>query len=166
MSELEESKKSLLENLKEDLEANDFVKVHWEGRGVDQILQWAVDTANAHKGNQFPITLTIGGNLVSGILISADAYLDEWAEQFSSNFSGDIQTRVRDEVLGWKDEGAPYEERYVPSQFIHLKQAETYTSSGRPIVAGGSLWRGKLNSVDGFSLGRLIVEDKSSAASN
>ena len=138
-----------------------FVKQHWEGRSLDQLLQVIVEHTNANIGNQHPITLTVGGNLVSGLLIAADAYIDAVADEFASDFKKEDGTadRIRDMILGMKYIPNEDAEKNVPPQFIHLMDAEVYTSSGRPIVSGGSLWRGKLSSVDGFSLGRLEVKN-------
>jgi len=137
------------------------VKQEWDGRNVDPLLQRLVNTTNIHESNEFAITLTIGGNLVSGILISSNAFMDLWAEEFASNFTNEDGTadRVRDEMLAWKVNPAELRSDPLPPQFIHLKEAEVFTLSGRPILPGGALWRGKLASVDGFNLTRLVYTD-------
>jgi len=40
-------------------------------------------------------------------------------------------------------------------QYLHLKDAKVYTSSSTPVLSGGQLWRGKISSVDGFTLGTI-----------
>lgn len=134
-----------------------FIKQHWEGRSQDQLLQLIVQHTNDNVGNRHPITLTVGGNLVSGHLIDADAYMDAMADQFASQFDeGDGSAdSIRRSIVGLKYIPNEDLEKNVPPQFIHLEDAEVFTSSGRPIVSGGLLWRGKLSSVDGFSIGRI-----------
>lgn len=148
-----------IDRLKEELLDPVHVKQSWEGRGVDPLLQWLVDISN--RSNQsFLVTLTVGGNLVSGLLISLDEYLDEWAAQASGQINHQESALfVKDTVLGWKVDKT---QKQPAAQLIHLKDAEVFTSNGRPIAPGGVLWRGKISSVDGFNLGRLVVTEPSS----
>lgn len=150
------------EILSEDLRDNDYVKQRWEGRSQDQLLQWIVEHTNVN-GNEHRITLTVGGSLISGILIAADTYIEEIADQFSSVFDAVDGTAedIRSFLLSWKVSRNEDEDKNVVPQFIHLRNAEVFTSNGRPIVSGGSLWRGKISSVDGFNLGRLEFIKKS-----
>jgi hypothetical protein len=162
MSEIQEPKKTPKELMKSHLADTAFVKQEWDGRGVDPLLQWLVIHTNATSSNKHAVTLTVGGNLVSGILISADAFLDKWAEDFSANFTSDNGTdeSMKKLVLSWKFGLNVDSNDLPPAQLIHLEDAEVYSSSGRPILPGGSLWRGKISSVDGFNLGRLVYETK------
>ena len=152
MSEKEESK--LIERVNELLLDPAYVKQNWHGRSTDPLLQWLVGLTNSNNST-FAVTLTVGGNLVSGMLISLDEYLNQYATQISAQIGHEESAAViRDQVLSWKP--AQNEENPVP-QLIHLKDAEVFTSNGMPIAPGGTLWRGKISSVDGFNLGRLVT---------
>ena len=144
-----------IDQLREQLHDPLHVKQSWEGRRVDPLLQWLVDLTN-RSNTSFVITLTVGGNLVSGVLISLNEYLDEWATQISSQVGHEESaSAVKDQVLSWKIERT---QEAPTSQLVHLKDAEVFTSNGMPIAPGGALWRGKISSVDGFNLGRLVAE--------
>ncbi|MBB4055092.1 MULTISPECIES: gas vesicle accessory protein GvpU [Pseudomonas] len=135
-----------------------FVQQEWQGRGIDQLLQWLVNNTNAHPNNQHSITLTVGGNLISGKLISADAYFKKMTDHLAADFSAEDGSReiFKEEASHWNTPPITENGLLPPPQFIHLEAAEIYSSNERPILPGGSLWRGKLSSVDGFNLGRLV----------
>ena len=153
MSENEGSRS--IDQLKERLLDPLHVMQSWEGRRVDPLLQWLVDLTN-RSNTSFFITLTVGGNLVSGVLISLEEYLDQWAAQISSQIGHEESaSAVNDQVLSWKVDRT---QEQPAAQLVHLKDAEVFTSNGTPIVPGGALWRGKISSVDGFNLGRLVTE--------
>lgn len=146
-----------IDKLNEQLQDQVSVLQSWEGRGVDPLLQWLVNLTNK-SNTRYTVTLTVGGNLISGVLIPLNEYLDEWSEQISFQIGHQESAEfVRETVLGWK---AQEDEEQPAPQFIHIKDAEVFTSNGMPIAPGGSLWRGKISSVDGFSLGRLVAEIK------
>lgn len=157
MSEKSGTPKTRRERLKQAFSDSMYVRQEWQGRNIDPLLQRVVDQTNKYTSNEHQITLTIGGNLVSGVLISGNAYMTLWAEVFSSEFTNvdGVADSIREDLLSWMV-GSEDPEDSLSAQFIHLKQAEVYSSNGRPILSGGSLWRGKLTSVDGFSLGRIV----------
>lgn len=157
MSEKSETPKTKRETLKEALSDSLFVRQEWQGRNIDPLLQRVVNQTNNFPSNEHLLTLTIGGNLVSGVLISGNAYMTLWAEAFSSEFTNvdGVADSIREDLLSWMA-GPEDPENLLSAQFIHLKEAEIYSSNGRPILSGGSLWRGKLTSVDGFNLGRIV----------
>lgn len=159
MSEKSETPKTQRETLKKAFLDSLYVRQEWQGRNIDPLLQRVVDQTNKYTSNEHHITLTIGGNLVSGVLISGNAYMTLWAEVFSSEFTNEdgVADSIREDLLSWMV-GPEDPEDSLSAQFIHLKEAEVYSSNGRPILSGGSLWRGKLTSVDGFNLGRIIFE--------
>lgn len=159
MSDVPQKKQLRQDKLSRSLADSLYVKQEWEGRNVDPMLQSVVNHTNVNDSNEHAITLTVGGNLVSGILISANVFMELWAEEFSSGFDKEsgAATSIRELFLSWKVDPAELNEDPLPPQFIHLKNAEIYTTSGKPILVGGSLWRGKLCGVDGFNLGRLVL---------
>lgn len=161
MSDAPKQEKSRQLLLSRSLSDSLYVKQEWEGRNIDPLLQSLVHNTNVNEKNEHAITLTVGGNLVSGILISGNSYMDLWAAEVSSLFSKEngVADQVLQSYLTWKSEPQELRDDPLPPQFIHLKDAEIYTSSGRPILLGGSLWRGKLASVDGFNLSRLVFSE-------
>lgn len=157
MSESKENK-TLKEQVSALLGDHGYVKQEWEGRAVDQLLQWLVNHTNVNIENKHDITLTVGGNLISGLLISSSSYLDKFSEELSRQFTSENGSSdlMREQVLSWKIEPEAADGDLPPSQFIHLEDARVYSSSGGPILNGGSLWRGKISSVDGFSLHGIV----------
>ncbi|MFK3641233.1 MULTISPECIES: gas vesicle protein [Pseudomonas] len=158
MSDAPKQQLSRQEKLSRSLADSLYVKQEWEGRSIDPLLQSVVHNTNIYQSNEHEITLTVGGNLISGILISGNAFMDLWADEFAAVFTKEngVADQVRDLYLNWRVDPDELLRDPQPPQFIHLKAAEIYSTNGRPILAGGSLWRGKLSGVDGFNLGRLV----------
>jgi len=97
----------------------------------------------------FGVTLVVGGGVISGTLISAKTYFEEFAETFSGAWPGGSDV-LRDGLAGWGQEDAAD----LHPEFIHLKDAR-YVSGPEfaPSSGAGILWRGNIESVNGFSLG-------------
>jgi hypothetical protein len=106
-----------------------------------------------HGNRTIAITLNVGGLLVSGELISSKTYMNEF-------MGGALRDKIKS-VLGDHDElrreveDAPKGE----DDSIHLRDARFLVPGQPPIpgVGDGVLWRGRVNSVEGFFLGRLGV---------
>ena len=109
--------------------------------GCDRVLQILVSVVNK-GGQELGITLNVGGLIVSGILISNKKYWE------------DSQPGLRDMLKESGEKVDPQDELY----YIHLKDAMYFNAGEHPVPVGGMWWRGKINSVDGFSLARLAVE--------
>jgi hypothetical protein len=96
-----------------------------------------------------PITLTIGGILVSGFIVSRKEFL----------MSDDlIFRRVWERFLAPEVAAPPPLEdgKDEPQKFIHLRDTKFFTPDHRPIPTDhGVYWRGRLSAVDGFFLGGL-----------
>ncbi|WP_205478567.1 gas vesicle accessory protein GvpU [Sphingomonas arenae] len=127
----------------------------------DWFLQTLVEYANA--GLELGLTLMVGGTTVSGILINGKKYFEklsavvrevdggnnEVMQTIADSFSdlGRIYDRPDDAAEDWI---------LPPASFIHLKSAYVFTPGGGSLPNGeGVLWRGRINSVDGFTLGLL-----------
>jgi hypothetical protein len=135
-------------------------------RPVDCFLQSLVEIVNDESAN-IPITLSVGGLLISGDMIGGKTYFDEFARQFKDGFRdissetastieetfkrlGDVYDPIQKESQGSAAIPKPY--------LIHLKDAQIYQSgSSPPPSEKGVLWRGRLGAVDGFSLGKLSL---------
>jgi hypothetical protein len=127
---------------------------------VDWYLESLVHIVTA-SSSSMGVTLSVGGTVVTGQLISGKQYLELSAGQISDEFKR----------LGVSEEGAKsikesfskaagrlYPEG-VDSQpagygYIHLRNARIVSGTGVHTQVG-SLWRSRLSSVDGFSLGEL-----------
>jgi hypothetical protein len=108
----------------------------------DIILESLIDFVTA-EGSGIPITLQVGGLLISGLLISEELY---FKHAFIS-LENKISTFPK---LSESSQSFPY-------AFIHLADTRI-TSGGSTIPQGeyGVYWRGKLESVDGFFLRNLV----------
>jgi hypothetical protein len=138
-----------------------FLKQEWEGRQTDWLLQWFVQFVN-QTPLEVGITLSIGGGLVSGILISHQQYFEELARDFSKPFEafeGPEAEHVKALLLGFVGPVSGEGEREPARQFLHLRNARLYSARGEAIPSAGALWRGKISAIDGFSMGGLNTEE-------
>lgn len=128
----------------------------------DWFLQSLVEYAN--HGLELGLTLTTGAGLVSGTLIGGVEYMD-LQKIVMAEALGELD---RDEFDGIADQ---WKERYVrplaegeealAPVFIHLKDAYLVVGDRLVPTSKGMLWRGKLDSVIGFSIGVLTVTNGS-----
>ena len=134
-----------------------------KSRTVDWFLQSLVSIVN-NESASIPITLSVGGLLISGEMIGGKTYFNEFARQFKDSFK-DLNSKTAATIEeSFKRLGEVYdlipqkaqEHASLPEpRLIHLRNAQTYHAGGSPIPAEeGALWRGRLEAVDGFSLGR------------
>ncbi|OSN16574.1 hypothetical protein BV330_03894 [Pseudomonas syringae pv. actinidiae] len=121
------------------------------------MLQWLVKFV-ANTKVELGVTLSVGGNLVSGHLISHDTYFEQLADDISapfSSFGNGTDATMKEMILSFKP-GESSED--TPAfHFIHLKDCRTYSTDGNPICDAGVLWRGRISAVDGLTIG-LIAE--------
>ncbi|MDD1150026.1 gas vesicle protein [Pseudomonas sp. TNT2022 ID357] len=136
-----------------------FTKAQWEGRKTDWLIQWFAKFVNSSDSSvkfEVPLTLTVGGNLVSGTLISEADYFDLLAADFSRSFTGSVKEAAEEMIKGLQPLAVVDGEDDTYRQFVHMKNAQVFTSASGPITTQGALWRGKISSVEGFSLGSII----------
>ncbi|WP_223472873.1 MULTISPECIES: hypothetical protein [unclassified Pseudomonas] len=115
----------------------------------DPFLKSLNAIVNGHKVT-FGITLVVAGGVITGTLVSANSYIEAFANSFSEAFPGGPNENVRAGFAAWGQPGA----EKIHDEFIHLKDAR-YISGATLIPTNGEgvLWRGSLDSVSGFSLG-------------
>jgi hypothetical protein len=100
-------------------------------------------------------------------MIGGKTYFDEFARQFKDGFK-DISSETAATIeKAFKRLGAVYDPIQKESQvdapipkphLIHLKGAQIYLSGASPTPSEkGVLWRGRLEAVDGFSLGKVSL---------
>ncbi|MDQ1287634.1 MAG: hypothetical protein QG622_1199 [Actinomycetota bacterium] len=112
----------------------------------------AVLVAHAEQaGLRVPLTLFVGGTIISGILTS----VVEWADEVEATFpSHDGEGMGIGEAIatGVKEaaESAPSD---APYRIIHLKDV---VYMGQPVV-NGPPWRGRLADVSGWMFGALGI---------
>ncbi|MET3828628.1 hypothetical protein ABIC86_000088 [Paenibacillus sp. DS2363] len=114
---------------------------------IDFLLGALVEVADSLS---LGLTLNVGGALVSGVLMSNKEYFESVADEFE----GVSEDGAKLGSLYRRFAAENYSDTSVDAitEFIHLKDV---------VIAQGDtsyltkLWRGKLNSVDGFSFGTL-----------
>lgn len=127
----------------------------------DWLLQHVVDLTNT--GIPVPVTLTTAAGLVTGVTIHGAEYLDLFKLELTKNWASDMQDTYSEVVEQWKADAYPQPssiehdgpERFA--SFIHLKDARLVNAG--TVVPGnsGMLWRGRLSSVIGFTIGVLTA---------
>ena len=135
-------------------------------RPVDCFLQSLVSIVNDESAS-IPITLSVGGLLISGDMIGGKTYFDEFARQFKDGFRNVSSETASTIEEAFKRLGDVYDPIQKESQgsdpipkphLVHLRDAQIYQSGASPAPSEkGVLWRGRLESVDGFSLGRVSL---------
>jgi hypothetical protein len=133
---------------------------------VDYFLQSLVSIVNDESAS-IPITLSVGGLLISGDMIGGKTYFDEFARQFKDGFKHINSETASTSEEAFKRLGDMYDPIQKESQggaliskprLIHLKDAQIYQSGASPGPSEkGVLWRGRLEAVDGFSLRKLSL---------
>lgn len=132
-----------------------------QGTSVDYHLQALVRMVdNATNEFSFGITVFTTAGILTGNLISKKKYFEKFGLAFQSGFEAvfpdhDWQ-KIADDyaAMGTQGDDIPESEDFVvPSQFIHLDGAKLIAGDGSLTLKSGILWRGKLQSVTGFTLG-------------
>lgn len=143
--------------------------VEKDGVGRDHFLQFLIGVLNKDSSAAIGVTLTVGGSQISGDLIGGAAYFEEFSSAFAKAFGrgdeaataglkqsmnkfGDVYRSNGSEADAESDADSP------PPVYVHMRNAQQFAPGGLPIPGNGCLWRGKLNAVDGFSLGKLSVD--------
>lgn len=134
---------------------------------VDWYLSNWVRLANNidDDGSVIPLTLIIGGAVVTGDLVAMDAYLrgvaEEGAKTLGLKDSNAIARFKKFASAGAVDEeprGKSSEDE-PPPNYVHLRNAQIFLGGNTVIpTRGGVYWRGRLAAVDGFVLGRATKE--------
>jgi hypothetical protein len=128
---------------------------------VDWFLQSLVSIVNDESAS-IPITLSVGGLLISGEMIGGKTYFNEFARQFKEGFKGISSETAATIEEAFKRLGDVYDpiqkesrgSDYIPKpHLVHLRNVQVYQAGGPPLLSEkGVLWRGRLEAVDGFSL--------------
>lgn len=122
----------------------------------DWFLQVLVGMVNDSDVNlTMGITLTFGGTVISGDLISYKKYFAKFGDAYAGGFEG-LNAESRKSIA---EQFAPKDQSANAfPQFIHIDNAVIVDSGGLlPAEAARhkSLWRGRLATVSGFMLGKM-----------
>jgi hypothetical protein len=129
----------------------------------DWFLRTMVETI-VGMGVEIGVTLSVGGAVVSGVAINGQQYMDLFADQFTGGTpEGDVRNTLGEALRGWKrvyEKPADAGEDWKPPRtgYIHLKNARYHAPGYEGIPSSGVLWRGRLEAVDGFSLGNFKLD--------
>lgn len=132
----------------------------------DVILRALVGWVNDTKETEMGVTLHVSGIIVSGTLISHEAYWEAFRvlmrekgspdtqslrETFADAFTGAIMGKDLD---GNREPAAEDVEagHYEPPHFIHLRDAVIWAPGAEPNLPK-TLWRGRLSHVSAWSIG-------------
>ncbi|RLQ95491.1 gas vesicle accessory protein GvpU [Falsibacillus albus] len=117
----------------------------------DNVLEFFVKASNTH-GFTLDLTLNVKGAVISGTLISAKEYFDELSESFEDGSEIAQQLSEQLSVASESIDSSPDSEAH----FIHMKNTKVYCGDSKSTPAKGKiLWRGKINEIDGFFLGKI-----------
>ncbi|MRX71221.1 gas vesicle protein GvpU [Bacillus lacus] len=118
----------------------------------DSILEVFVQAANKHNF-ALDITLNVKGAIVTGTLTSAKEYF----HLLSDTFEGDneIAQKLSEQL---EQAGESFQSGGAKeANFIHMKDTKVYIGDSKSTPSKGKiLWRGKLEEVDGFFLGKIF----------
>jgi hypothetical protein len=128
---------------------------------LDWFLQALVSLANS--GIETGVTLSVGGFLISGFLVSGKRYFEYIASDESlAGLNEDYRESVSKYYLTF---GSIYgvqsdnENPPLPT-FLHLRGARYFHHAGKAIPTNSGIWwRGRLSEIQGFSIGTLSAGD-------
>ena len=127
---------------------------------VDGLLEFLCSLAET--GVELGITLTLGGSVISGQMVGRQRYAGELAERLSG--AGEVGVSLGQAIVELltpphlptsEEPDVNGDAADVPADFnfIHLIHATTY--HGAQQLGSGEPWRGRLQSVSGWTLGQL-----------
>ena len=125
----------------------------------DEILEFLINKVE-ETGIGAGITLCMNGSILTGNLIKSKIYYDKMIEMYDFDNS-QLTAKNPEEMDKWND----YHEEYVDLinelkkqgnqqnlKYIHLEHV-TFRNVNSNILTQAIVWRGKLSSIDGFSIG-------------
>jgi len=123
----------------------------------DFLLTELVDLANSGVGLQ--VTLSVRGQLITGRLTSSQEFFDHTVRILGKGTDKELADALVSRIEEIRPKlNTPQRIPGLPPIFIHLADARYLSEAGEylPSLSGEPLtWRGKIASVDGFSLGQI-----------
>ncbi len=122
---------------------------------IDPVLETLVSLAQ-EQGYSLGLVLNVRGLVITGTLVGRDAWFDLLHEAASTAGAGGeaLGRGLRD---GMRGDDEPEDQTAVRYGYIHLKDARVVSHDGHLPGRDGLLWRGRLGSVDAWSLGTLVT---------
>jgi hypothetical protein len=129
----------------------------------DWLLQDFVLMAN-EAGSSVGVTLTVGGVLVTGMLIGAKQYFESLGDLLAAAIPDraaaasmrekyvTLGAEMHKRHLAYMARLEAGKEGEAPT-FLHLRDARVYAGPSVVPTRGGVLWRGRISAVDGFIVG-------------
>lgn len=126
----------------------------------DWFLQMLVDMANKNPSIGVGLTLNVGGMIISGNLCNGKDYFYRFGESLGDAIfpnDKDNAQSVHEAYRSIGDDVYDDSSEKNPASYIHMMNAKFFSVKGDiiPSTSVGFLWRGKISSVDSFSLGSL-----------
>ena len=126
-------------------------------RNYDLVLDLLMSVATSDPSSVIPITLNVGGWMISGHIIGQEEYLKGF-------MFGILDQGIKKGVEVLKERGEWVEREETDDtlpEFIHLKNAKFYQPGQLGVPHGvGVLWRGRVAAVDGYIAGTLSLETR------
>ncbi|WP_181347934.1 gas vesicle accessory protein GvpU [Thalassobacillus sp. CUG 92003] len=119
----------------------------------DEMLTMFVEAANKHDF-ALDMTLNVNGSLVTGTTISAQHYFETIASDL--NNGNDIAKAVGEKLS--EAGNAAKDQNQGGATFVHLKNTQIYSGDAPIPSEGNFVWRGKIEEVDGFFLGKISAD--------
>jgi len=117
----------------------------------DNILEVFTTAVNKYDFS-LDITLNVKGAVITGTMISAKEYFESLSEVFEEG------NDIAQTLSGQLSQAGEAAENSNDSEanFIHMQNTKVYCGDTKPTPSQGEvLWRGKMNEVDGFFLGKI-----------
>jgi hypothetical protein len=124
----------------------------------DRLLQ-ALVSVPERTSLEIGITITAGGLLITGFIISQETYFntliegigrtkaDEGMKELLQDFLAQLKNPIIESTA----------DKSIFPRFIHLRDVKIYPSEGRGMpTLGHTIWRGDINKINGFSLGEMV----------
>lgn len=124
----------------------------------DRLLQ-ALVSVPERTSLEIGITLSAGGLLITGFIISQEAYFNTLIEGVGKTKADEGMKELLQDFLAQLKEPIieSTSDQSIFPRFIHLRDVKIYPSEGRGMpTLGHTLWRGDLQKVNGFSLGEMV----------
>lgn len=123
----------------------------------DPLLKTILATVNK-ENITVKITLNVEGMIISGILVSSKEYCEGLARQIEETSDRTQADNLPKNLLSVFNQYIIQEKQALTQSYIHLKDARFhYASQDIAPIDQGVWWRGKLSSVDGFTLGTSLL---------
>ena len=129
-------------------------------QGYNQLLRHLVLRADTTEFG-ISVTLNIHGTVVTGEIISEKSFLNSIGnliDEFHAANAKDEEEldTVKEHFREFINQIISDKSDYSNNDFIHLQNAAVYPDGHNPMHVG--MWRGKITSIDGFSIGYIPSE--------